>query len=132
VEPDEPDPLATIDRLLRQLPAEVRQPLADWLGGLTTSDIRAFAGVATAQGTALPVAIRVEPAVLRLSGGEVTVTTRPPPGVRTQQDLTLSASIVVVVCLTWITVATQPFPQALIPPLTEASMAVNRLRPPPP
>jgi hypothetical protein len=104
-------PTEIVDYLLRQL-EQLRREITG------TVSVEAHAQAAMAVGTVQPVTLDVQSVQTTQTVETVTLATGPPAARR--QDLTLSALIVLIIFLTWVTVATQPFPEALIPVLTEA------------
>jgi hypothetical protein len=84
------------------------------------ASVAAKAQTAEASGTAYPATVRAEGSTVEVTPGELTVTQSDAAPSQPINDLVLAALVIVVVCLTWISVGTEPFPKSLVPLLEVA------------
>jgi hypothetical protein len=135
---DLPDPWRSLAELLQQAPDDVRSQLAAYLSDhlsvwgsgtaklLFVAEVKGYASVAAkaqtaeASGTAYPATVRAEGSTVEVTPGELTVTQSDAAPSQPINDLVLAALVIVVVCLTWISVGTEPFPKSLVPLLEVA------------
>jgi hypothetical protein len=116
---DQPDWVTLLRELVRLLPEDVverlREAVAPPPPGRVLPHTLAYAGLAEGVGTALPATIDASATVY-----PPTVIHGPPPSLRTRQDRYIAAMIVAYVTLTYISLATRPFPESLVEPLAVA------------